>query len=169
MSQPFIGQIQSFGFNFAPRGWAFCNGQLLAIAQNTALFSLLGTTYGGNGQTNFALPNLQGRTSMHFGQGPGLSPYTIGQQAGVETVTLNVSQMPMHNHLVNASSGTKVNATPSNSNLGGATIYTTAAVDSTLNPLTVGMAGGSQPHQNMQPYLVINWCIALVGIFPSRN
>jgi microcystin-dependent protein len=169
MSEPFLGQIQSFGFNFAPRGWAMCNGQLLSIAQNTALFSLLGTTYGGNGQTTFALPNLQSRIPLHFGQGPGLSQYDLGQQAGEETVTLISTQMPQHNHLLNASSAVKLNTTPAGSGLGAAQIYTTAALDSVLNPQEIGFTGGSQPHDNLQPYLAINWCIALEGIFPSRN
>ena len=169
MAEPFIGQIQSFGFNFAPRNWAMCNGQLLSIAQNTALFSLLGTTYGGNGQTTFALPDLRGRTSLHQGQGPGLTNRTIGEVSGSETVTLIITEMPMHNHLVNASAGTKLNAIPASNNLGGATIYTNAALDSVMDPVMITPTGGSQPHQNMQPYLVINWCIALQGIFPSRN
>lgn len=169
MAEPFIGQIQSFGFNFAPRNWAMCNGQILSIAQNTALFSLLGTTYGGNGQTTFALPDLRGRTSLHQGQGPGLTNRTIGEVSGSETVTLINSEMPMHNHLVNASAGTKLNTTPGGNNLGGATIYTNAALDSVMDPAMITPSGGSQPHNNMQPYLVINWCIALQGIFPSRN
>lgn len=169
MSQPFVGQIQSFGFNFAPRNWALCNGQLLSIAQNTALFSLLGTTYGGNGQTTFALPDLRGRTSMHFGQGPGLSNYTQGEVSGSETVTLTQETMPGHTHLVNASAGTKLNINPAANNLGGATIYTNAALDSVMDPAMIQPLGGSQPHQNLQPFLVINWCISLQGIFPSRN
>jgi len=169
MSTPFLGQIQSFGFNFAPRGWALCNGQLLAIASNTALFSLLGTMYGGNGQTTFGLPDLRGRTSLHFGQGPGLQNYTQGQVSGTETVTLISQEMPQHNHGLNASAGTKLNAVPQANFLGGATIYTNAALDSVLEPTSIGFAGNSQPHNNMQPYLVINWCIALEGIYPSRN
>ncbi len=169
MSQSYIGQIQSFGFNFAPRNWAFCNGQIMSIAQNTALFSLLGTTYGGNGQTTFALPDLRGRASMHYGQGPGLSNYTIGETAGQETVTLITTEMPAHTHALNAASGGKLNNVPAANNLGGANIYTNASLDSVLDPLTIGTAGGSQPHQNMQPYLVLNWCICINGIFPSRN
>jgi microcystin-dependent protein len=169
MAEPFIGQIQSFGFNFAPRNWALCNGQILSIAQNTALFSLLGTMYGGNGQTTFALPDLRGRTSLHFGQGPGLTSRVQGEVSGAENVTLIIQEMPMHNHTVNASTGSKVNATPAGSVLGAATIYTTTALDAVMNPQMISPAGGSQPHNNMQPYLVINWCIALQGIFPSRN
>jgi len=167
--EAFIGQIQSFGFNFAPRNWAMCNGQIMSISQNTALFSLLGTTYGGNGQTTFALPDLRGRASMHFGQGPGLSNYSIGEVSGSETVTLIITEMPMHNHTLNASSGGKLNNVPAANNFGGANIYTNASLDSVMDPLEIGFAGGSQPHNNMQPYLVINWCICLNGIFPSRN
>ena len=167
MSQPFYGQIQPFGFNFAPRGWAMCNGQILPIAQNTALFSLLGTTYGGNGQTTFALPDLRSRVPVHFGQGPGLSNYDLGQQGGGETVTLTAAEMPVHTHGATGSStfttknpGGKVPAP------GGA--YGTPA-DTSMDPAMIQAAGGSQPHANIQPYLAINWCIALEGIFPSRN
>ena len=169
MSQPFLGQIQSFGFNFAPRGWALCNGQLLSIAQNTALFALLGTTYGGNGQTTFALPDLRGRCSLHFGQGPGLTNRDLGEVSGTETVTLTTNQMPQHNHTMNASSATKVGSAPAGNVFGGAPIYISGAPDSVMAPASIGMTGGSQPHPNMEPYLVINWCIALEGIFPSRN
>jgi microcystin-dependent protein len=168
--EPFIGQIQMFGFNFAPRGWALCNGQLLSIAQNTALFSLLGTTYGGNGQTTFALPNLQGRVPMHQGNGGGLTPRVMGEQSGTETVTLISTQMPQHNHTVNAAT----NATSKNpsANLPGLTAagssYSpTASVQ--MSPTMINPSGGSQPHENMQPFLVVNFCIALEGIFPSRN
>lgn len=169
MSEPFIGQIQAFGFNFAPRGWAQCNGQILSIAQNTALFSLLGTTYGGNGQTTFALPDLRGRVSMNQGQGPGLANYTIGQVAGEESVTLNTQQMPLHGHALNASTATKVGSDPSGNILGGAAIYIAGSPDAVMSQTSIGPNGGSQPHDNMQPYLVLNWCIALEGIFPSRN
>ena len=173
MAEPFLGQIQPFGFNFAPRGWAMCNGQLLPIAQNTALFSLLGTTYGGNGQTTFALPDLRSRFPLHFGQGPGLSSYDLGQAAGTESVTLTVNQLPAHNHgvVINASTGAKLNTTPAANNLGGAQIYTNAALDSVMDPAmaTAGITGGSQPIQILPPYLALNWCIALEGIFPSRN
>ena len=169
MSQAFLGQIQSFGFNFAPRNWALCNGQIMSIQQNTALFSLLGTFYGGNGTTTFGLPDLRGRTPLHFGTGPSLSPYVIGEVAGTESVTLLSTEMPMHNHSLNASSSAKTGTAPSGANLGGASIYTSGAMDSVLNPLEIGMAGGSQPHENRQPFLVINWCICTSGIFPSRN
>jgi microcystin-dependent protein len=174
MSEPFLGQIQAFGFNFAPRGWAFCNGQILPIAQNTALFSLLGTTYGGNGQTTFALPNLQSRVPVHFGQGPGLSPYDLGEQAGSETVTLTTNQIPAHQHavtfLTNSSEGGQ--NSPAGNYFGKADPGTYASThDNTLTgaqPPT-GIVGGNQPHTNIQPYLALNFCIALEGIFPSRN
>ncbi len=177
MAEPFLGQIQPFGFNFAPRGWAMCNGQILPIAQNTALFSLLGTTYGGNGQTTFALPNLQSRWPIHFGQGPGLSAYDLGQMSGSESVTLTINEMPAHNHpataALNASSATKVGTTPAANLLGGASIYVGGASDSVMAAgsvvPTVGINGGSQPTGILPPYLAINWCIALEGIFPSRN
>jgi len=169
MSQPFLGQIQQFGFNFAPRGWAFCNGQLMSIAQNTALFSLLGTMYGGDGQTTFGIPDMRGRDSLHFGQGPGLSNFAQGEVSGVEGVTLINQQMPMHNHTLNANSGAKLVDKPLNNSLGGADIYTAASLDSVMSPGSIGMSGGNQPHENRQPLLVINWCIALEGIYPSRN
>lgn len=173
MAEPFLGQLLCVPYNFAPRGWAFCNGQILSIAQNTALFSLLGTTYGGNGQTTFALPDLRGRAPLSAGQAPGLQSYDLGEIAGTETITQTIQQMPMHNHApltFQASSGTKLNAVPAANNLGGGTIYTNAAVDSSLNPTgSTGISGGSQPMPIMQPYLVLNWCIALEGIYPSRN
>jgi microcystin-dependent protein len=177
MSEPFLGQLLLVPYNFAPRGWAFCSGQILPIAQNTALFSLLGTTFGGNGQTTFALPDLRGRAPLSSGQGPGLSSYDLGQVGGVESSTLTINQMPAHNHpaqsVLSASSVTKVGSTPTNNVLGGADIYITGAPDSAManNSIatTIGIAGGSQPFSLLQPYLVLNWCIALEGIFPSRN
>ena len=169
MAEPFLGQIQQFGFQFAPLGWAWCNGQLMSIAQNTALFSLLGTTYGGDGQTTFALPDCRGRNSMHMGQGPGLSNYDEGEASGTETVSLTTLQMPGHNHLVNASTGQKLIANPSSANLGAFQMYTNAALDSVMDPAMIGQSGGSQPHDNMMPYLVINWCIAIEGLYPSRS
>jgi len=170
--EPFIGQIQQFGFNFAPRGWAFCNGQLLPIAQNTALFSLLGTIYGGDGRTTFGLPDMRGRASFGDGRGPGLSNHNIGSKSGQETVTLTTSQIPSHNHSANV-----VAETPNVNKPEGAliatpdpTIYSNAAnPDATLKSSTVGNNGGGQSHTNMQPYLTINWCIALVGQYPSRS
>lgn len=179
MAEPFIGQIIMFGGNFAIRGYAFCSGQLLAIAQNTALFSILGTTYGGNGQTTFALPDLRGRVPIHFGQGPGLSPYDLGQQAGSENVTLLSNQMPQHNHLINASEGNGSAQAPGSGFLaagivpsqGNAAVsnYRTSSDGTTLNASSVSLAGGNQPHPNLQPYLCLNFLIALEGIFPSRN
>lgn len=171
MSEPFLGQILIFGFNFPPRGWAACNGQILPIAQNTALFSLLGTTYGGNGQTTFGLPNLQSRVPLHFGQGPGLSNYDLGQAAGTETVTLLQTQMPAHGHLAGVSQAAGTTTRPSGKvpATAGAAAYADASDGSAFNPAFVQNAGGSQPHDNLQPYLALNFCIALEGIFPSRN
>ncbi|MEK7857261.1 MAG: tail fiber protein [Acidobacteriota bacterium] len=179
MAEPFIGQIIMFGGNFQIRGWAFCNGQLLSIAQNTALFSLLGTTYGGNGQTTFALPDLRGRAPVHFGQGPGLSNYSLGQVGGTETQTITQNQMPAHNHqvLTNSSNG---NASSAENNfialpvLSGATPtavngYRTTQDGTTMNPQSISIAGGSQPLPIRPPYLALNYLIALEGIFPSRN
>jgi microcystin-dependent protein len=169
MTEPFLGELRLFPFNFAPRGWAFCNGQILSIAQNTALFALLGTTYGGNGQTTFALPDLRGRVPISAGQGPGLTSYSLGETGGTETVTLIATQMPAHSHLVNVSNATATSSRP-NGNLpaaGGS--YTDPGDGSHFDAATVAPAGGSQPHENRQPYLTLNWCIALEGIFPSRN
>jgi microcystin-dependent protein len=168
--EPFLGQILLVPYNFAPRGWALCNGQILSIAQNTALFSLLGTTYGGNGQTTFALPDLRGRVPVGSGQGPGLASYDLGAVAGTETVTLLTSEMPAHNHMVQASNGYSA-ATPENAFPGSdsATSIYDAAANTTMNPMMIGAAGGSQPHENRQPYQVLNYIIALEGIFPSRS
>jgi microcystin-dependent protein len=168
MAEPFLGQIQAFGFNFAPTGWALCNGQLLSIAQNTALFSLLGTTYGGDGVTTFALPDLQGRVAVHRGQGAGLSPYVIGQAGGSENVTLIQTQMPAHTHAAAGSSNAADQASPAggiwaaplDSQGAAGTGYTKAASNTTLAPTAIGAAGGSQPHTNIQPYLCVNFCIA---------
>jgi microcystin-dependent protein len=176
MSTPFIAQISMFGGNFAPRNWAFCNGQILSIAQNSALFSLLGTTYGGNGQTTFALPDLRGRVPMQWGQGPGLSPRTLGEQGGTENVTLIQSQMPAHNHTAtttsNASSSPATDTLPNGNFLAEGNNYSNTS-DAQMNAnavqVTVGVTGGSQPHNNMQPFLAISFIIALQGIFPSRN
>ena len=167
MSEPFLGEIKMGGWNFAPRGWALCNGQLLSIAQNTALFSLLGTTYGGNGQTTFALPNLQGRVPMHWGNGPGLTPRVIGEVDGSETVTLMSTQIPAHNHALQgadeATTKSPANAVPA---FASTPTYNPAA---NLAMTPTGIAGGSQPHENMQPSLAVTFVIALEGIFPSRN
>lgn len=170
MSSTFIGEIRAFGFTFAPRGWALCNGQLMSIAQNTALFSLLGTTYGGNGQTTFGLPDLRGRAALHFGQGPGLSARSQGEVSGTESHTLLSTELPAHNHAVSqpTSSGEKTTNRPAGAVPARGGAYSTGTPDGS-SALTVGPAGGSQPHNNMQPYLVVNYCIALQGIFPSRN
>jgi len=170
MSDPFIGTIQIFGFNFPPRGWAMCNGQLLSIAQNTALFSLLGTTYGGDGQTTFALPDLRGRFPNHQGQGPGLSNYDIGQVAGSETVTLLNTNLPAHTHGLRAGT-TSTTKNPTGKFIGlssGGAAYT-ATQTGLMASNAIDPAGGSQPFPNLNPYLTLNFCIALVGIFPSRN
>jgi len=167
MAEPFLAEIRIFSFNFAPRGWAFCNGQLLPINQNQALFSLLGTTYGGNGQTTFALPNLQGRTPLHTGSG-----FTLGESSGEENHTLQMAEMPQHTHLA---SGVTVNGNapaPANALLAGESTAMYAPPDANLVALvagTISNTGGSQPHTNMQPYLTLTFCIALQGIFPSRN
>ncbi len=174
VSEPFIGQIMMFAGNFAPRGWAFCEGQLLSVAQNTALYSILGTTYGGNGQTTFALPDLRGRLPMQPGQGPGLSPRSLGEQGGSESVTLNSSQMPAHNHSLNVSSQQGDTETPVGTvlaadNTASITNYRAAPIDGTMSPSAIGAAGGTQPHNNMSPFLCINFIIALEGIYPSRS
>lgn len=178
MSQPFIGQIALFAGNFAPRGWALCNGQTMSISQFTALFSILGTTYGGNGTTTFMLPDLRGRAPVSAGQGAGLSTYVLGETTGTETVTLTTNQMPAHSHLVNANAAAATVASPSGADLaqGGTArdavnLYSTPPMSAPvhLDPNTIAMAGGSQPHSNIQPVLAVNYIIALQGIFPSRN
>lgn len=174
----FIGVIKIFAGNFAPRGWAFCNGQLVSINQNQALFAILGTTYGGNGQTTFALPDLRGRAPIHFGQGPGLSNLSLGQVGGVENVTLNINQIPAHNHPLNVNdanatvhkpTNTTVVAAPVDVNTDPASGYSAVAPNTQLAANSIGVAGGSQPHENRPPYLAINYIICLEGIFPSRN
>jgi microcystin-dependent protein len=170
VSDPFLGEIRLFPYNFPPRGWAFCQGQILSIAQNTALFSLLGTTYGGNGQTTFGLPDLRGRAAVSSGQGPGLASYTLGELGGVENVTLIASQMPQHNHTVAVNNSGSSTGRPSGNYPGQTTANSYApSPDSTFAPQAVAAAGGSQPHENRPPYLTLNYCIALVGVFPSRN
>lgn len=178
----FLGTVLPFGFNFAPRGWAACNGAVISIAQNTALFSLLGTTYGGNGQTTFALPNLQGRTILGQGRSTTGSTYDMGQLSGTENVTLTTAQMPMHTHAASAPIAVPVyseggnTSNPSGAHFAansGANQFSSNPTDSNLAPfnanVTVGIAGGSQPFSVMNPYLVMNYCIATEGIFPSRN
>ena len=176
MSEPFIGEICIFGFNFAPRGWAFCDGQLLPISQNTALFSLLGTTYGGDGRTTFRLPNLQGAAPLHPGQGPGLSLYRLGQTGGAQAVTLLTSEIPNHQHQALANTtGTQTerstNNTWSTPGTGrGLNIYDPAPGSAPqMSAQALQASGGSTPHNNMPPYLALNYCIALVGIYPSRS
>ncbi len=172
MSDPFVGAIRRFGFGFAPQGWAPCNGQLLPINQNQALFSLLGTTYGGDGRTTVALPNMQSRVPVGQGQGPGLSPYAEGQAGGAETVTLAPAQIPGHTHPLKASSSAADSSQPGGRALARSAshIYTAKPDASTvMNADMLGDAGGSQPHENIQPYLAVNFCIALAGIFPARN
>ncbi|WP_413174276.1 phage tail protein [Anabaena azotica] len=171
MSEPFIAEIRMFAGNFAPRGWAFCNGQILSISQNTALFALIGTTYGGNGQTTFALPDLRGRTPIHAGQGPGLTPRTLGEAGGTEAVTLISSQIPAHNHSLLAVSTAATSGDPGQNLLAQSrgSVYAAGSPSATMNPAAIGIAGGSQPHNNMQPFLTVNYIIALEGIFPSRD
>jgi microcystin-dependent protein len=165
MSEPFLSEIKIVSFNFPPKGWALCNGQLLPINQNQALFALLGTTYGGNGQTNFALPNLRGQVPIHMGSG-----HTLGEAAGSTSVTLNIQQMPQHLHFAQASSANGDTAFAANHLLAAAgNMYGTAINLTTLLPASVTNVGGSQPHNNMMPYLVLNFIIALQGIFPSQN
>jgi microcystin-dependent protein len=175
MSSPFVAEIRIFPFNFAPHGWALCDGQLLPISQNTALFSLLGTTYGGNGKSNFALPNLQDTGPMQWGQGAGLSLRDLGETAGSPAVTLLNSEMPIHTHSVNASNAGATQADPGGNIWAapkgdqGATPYYTTTGTAMMNPSNFAMAGGSLPHNNMHPFLVLNFCIAMQGIFPARS
>ena len=163
MAEPFLSEIRIFSFSFAPKGWALCNGQLLPINQNQALFSLLGTTYGGNGQTNFAPPDLRGRAQMHVGSG-----FVLGQRFGEEAHTLTTQEMPSHNHFVSASSQNG-NQSGIGALAGLSEAYGPPTNVTNLNPATVTFAGGSQAHTNLQPFLVLSWCIALQGIFPSQN
>ena len=175
MSSPFVAEIRIFGFNFAPRGWAFCNGQLLPISQNTALFSLVGTFYGGDGKSTFALPNLQGSAPMHQGQGPGLSDRFIGEQAGEPYVTLISTEMPAHTHAAFGTTTAADQASPGGNVWGTAQSdhgdfpYYTANATAAMDPRCLSIAGGSQPHNNMHPYLTLNFCIALQGVFPPRS
>ena len=175
MADPFVAEIRIFPFNFAPRGWAFCNGQLLPISQNTALFALVGTFYGGDGKSTFGLPDLQGSVPVHWGQGQGLSPYSVGQQGGTETVTLIDSEIPVHTHAVRAHAFDVADVfvpgptvVPASA-VGGFSYNPTANANLTLfAPQAISPAGGSLPHTNMMPYLTLNFCIALQGIFPPR-
>jgi microcystin-dependent protein len=182
MTQPFLGQIALFPYNYAPRGWALCQGQLLSISQNTALFSLLNTYYGGDGRVTFALPNLQSRVPIGTGQGPGLSNYTIGEELGLESVTLLSSENASHNHSLNATTdaGTVVTAannqlanaisgTRTSANLGLIYSSTSNNPNTSLAPNALTFTGGNAPHNNIQPYQCLSYCIALQGIYPSRN
>ena len=172
MAEPFLAEVRVFSFNFAPRGWAFCNGQIMPIAQNTALFSLLGINYGGNGQTTFGLPNLQGNVPLHAGQGPTTSDYSLGEVGGVTQVNLLQSEMPAHTHTLNMSSLEGTEASPKDlyaAGYPGVSLYGPAASPNTpMMPTMLGVSGGSQPHNNMMPYLALNFCIALDGVFPQR-
>jgi microcystin-dependent protein len=173
MSEPFVGEIRMFAGNFAPRGWAFCDGQLLAVSQNDALFSLLGTIYGGDGRTTFGLPDLRGRIPIHAGHGPGLSERRLGSKAGEEKVTLTVNQLPSHRHDVFASSTGASSGNPSgnvSANTAPTNVYSTAlALPESMSSSAVSGTGGSRSHTNLMPYLCVHFIIALVGIYPSRN
>lgn len=170
MASPYLAEIRMFAGNFAPRGWAFCQGQLLAIAQNTAVFSLLGTTYGGNGTTNFALPDLRGRVPVGQGQGPGLSNVDLGQTGGSETVTLSAAELPAHTHSVAmpAATGPQTSNRPTGAYQASGNAYS-ATTNTTMAAATSAAAGGGQPHSNLPPYLGMTYIIALQGIYPSRN
>ncbi len=180
MANPFVAEIRIFAFNFAPRGWAFCNGQLMAISQNTALFSLLGTYYGGDGRSTFALPDLEGSVPIQQGQGPGLSPYFLGQTGGTENVTLLQSEMPSHPHALGGVASGASLTDPTNNVLGtpnyvsgttrgAAQDYTVTAPTTAMGFQALSFVGGGLPHNNMMPYLTLNFCIALQGVFPPRG
>lgn len=169
---PFVAEIRIFPFNFAPKGWAWCDGQLLPLSQNTALFSLLGTMYGGNGKSNFALPDLQGRTPMHHGQGPGLSLHDLGEQGGSDTVTLLNSEIPVHSHNLMAAGINSQSTVPTNNSLARGNpvkVYTAVAPGELMGASSIAPTGGNQPHNNMMPYLTMYFCIALQGVFPPRQ
>ncbi len=169
MSDQYLSEIRIFSFGFAPKGWAQCNGQLMSIAQNQALFALLLNTYGGNGTTNFALPDLRGRVPLHFGALQGGGNYNQGQVGGSASVTVTTASMPQHNHQVNAAPNGNTNAGSNTAVPGGGATGYGSSPDTAMNSAIVGNAGGSQPHENRQPYLVLNFCMAITGIFPSRN
>ena len=172
MSEPFVGEIRMFAGNFAPQGWAFCDGQLLAVSQNDALFSLLGTIYGGDGRTTFALPDLRGRVPVHAGQGPGLSERRLGSKGGTESVTLTTNQLPSHTHPVKGATDTATAATPANNVPAQSTaisLYAPVAPTVDMNAGAVQAVGGSQAHNNLMPTLCINFIIALYGVYPSRQ
>jgi microcystin-dependent protein len=180
MTEPFLGQIQLYGFNFPPKGWAFCTGQIMAIQQNAALFSLLGTNFGGNGTINFGLPNLQTNVAVGMGTSATGTDYIIGEQGGAPTVTVNSAELPLHSHalvstqdrgdttsLSNAMLGTGASGQPQTPNV--ANLYSTNAPTATMSPMSIMPAGGNSPHNNVQPSLTLNYCIALTGIFPQRQ
>jgi microcystin-dependent protein len=179
MGSPFVGEIRMVGFNFAPVGWAFCNGQLISISQNTTLFVLIGTTYGGDGQTTFQLPDLQGRIPINQGQAPGLSPYVIGQRAGSESVALVAAQLPQHGHSLQANSDVASSANPTGDYLarasipsvasGGVPVYAPVSAAAAMNAGAIAPSGASQPHDNMMPFQCVNFIISLFGIFPTQN
>jgi microcystin-dependent protein len=173
MAEPFIAEVRIWALNFAPRGWAFCNGQLLPIAQNTALFAIIGTTYGGDGQTTLGLPNLQGRAPMHAGQGPGLTPRQLGASGGVETVTLSNSQVPGHTHAMQASPSPGEAPGPGGNAfarvVGGSPYAAPGTTVSLAAEALPDSVGGGQAHNNLQPYLALTFVIAVIGVFPSRN
>ena len=173
MADPFVAEIRIFPFNFAPKGWAFCDGQLMPISQNTALFSLLGTTYGGDGKSTFALPNMQGNAPMHPGQGPGLSLHDLGEMGGSETVSLLESEIPSHSHSLNAANFAANSKTPAGNSLSRGTANTYLAPAGlpvvNMSDQALAPAGGDQPHNNMMQYLTLNFCLALQGVFPPRG
>lgn len=172
MADPFVAEIRIFPFNFAPKGWAWCDGQLLPLSQNTALFSLLGTTYGGNGKSNFALPDLQGRAAMHPGQGPGLSLHDLGETGGSETVSLLESEIPAHSHAFMANNGPANSRAVAGNSLArvvGGLAYAAPGALVMMSDQALAPAGGDQPHNNLQPYLTFYFCIALQGVFPPRG
>jgi microcystin-dependent protein len=170
MADPFVAEIRIFPFNFAPKGWAWCDGQLLPLSQNTALFSLLGTTYGGDGKSNFALPDLQGRAPMQPGQGPGLSLHDLGESAGSETITLLESEIPSHSHALNGVNDSGLQSSPGQAFTARANVYKSGGgVNTALSLNTISPTGGDQPHNNLQPYLTCYFCIALQGVFPPRT
>lgn len=173
MSEPFIAEIRIFAGNFAPRGWAFCDGQLLPISQNTALFSLIGTTFGGDGRTTTALPNMQGRAPMHPGRGPGLTARRLGEKTGVETAALSAAQLPNHSHQMRCQSGNANSQNPSGAylatELGPATPYSNGGTNATMAANALDSSGGNAAHNNMQPFLTLSFIIALQGLYPSRS
>lgn len=168
MSEPFIGQLALVPYNFAPVGWAMCNGQLLPIQQNAALFSLLGTTFGGDGKVTFALPDLRGRVPISSGQGPGLQNYSLGATGGAEQVTLSVAQIPAHTHPLQVHSGKGNKTNPSGNLLANGADYSDQAANATADATAIGVSGASAAHENRQPYLALNWIISLFGAFPNR-